>query len=49
VPLYVVLFFAPLTLPPPSGGSAAALVLGSLFTSPSLLGAFLLALVALRG
>jgi len=47
VPLYVVLFFAPLTLPPPSGGSAAALVLGSLFTSPSLLGAFLLALVAL--
>jgi hypothetical protein len=43
----VVLFFAPLTLPPPSGRPAAALVLGSLFTSPGLAGAFLLALVAL--
>ncbi|WP_432827964.1 MFS transporter [Dactylosporangium sp. CA-092794] len=49
VPLYVLLFFAPLRLPEPAGhgGSAAALVFGSLFTSPSLLGAFLLALVAL--
>ncbi|WP_425556664.1 MFS transporter [Dactylosporangium darangshiense] len=47
VPLYVALFFAPLTLPPPSGRSAAALVLGSLFTSPGLAGAFGLALVAL--
>jgi MFS family permease len=47
IPLYVVLFFAPLTLPPPSGRPAAALVLGSLFTSPGLAGAFLLALVAL--
>ncbi|MEV8512669.1 MFS transporter [Dactylosporangium sp. NPDC051484] len=49
VPLYVLLFFAPLHLPAPetATGPAAALVLGSLFTSPSLLGAFLLALVAL--
>lgn len=47
VPLYVLLFFAPLRLPPPSGRPAAALVLGSLFTSPSLLTAFLLALAAL--
>ncbi|MFG2039251.1 MFS transporter [Dactylosporangium sp. NPDC048998] len=49
VPLYVLLFFAPLRLPAPgtTTGPAAALVLGSLFTSPSLLGAFLLALLAL--
>lgn len=47
VPLYVVLFFAPLTLPPPDGRSATALVLGALFTTPSLLAAFLCALLAL--
>ncbi|MER7001889.1 MFS transporter [Dactylosporangium sp. NPDC000555] len=49
VPLYVLLFFAPLHLPAPetATGPAAALVLRSLFTTPSLLPAFLLALVAL--
>jgi MFS family permease len=47
VPLYVLLFFAPLTLPPPSGGSTTAMVLRSLVTTPGLLGAFLLAVLAL--
>ncbi|UWP84661.1 MFS transporter [Dactylosporangium fulvum] len=48
VPLYVLLFFAPLTLPPPSSErDALSLVLGSMFTEPGLLAAFLCALVAL--
>jgi len=52
VPLYVLLFFVPLTLPaaPASGGaggSVTALVLGALFTSPSLFAAFLCAVLAL--
>jgi MFS family permease len=47
VPLYVLLFFAPLTLPAPSDRPAVALVLDSLVSSPSLFGAFLLALLAL--
>jgi MFS family permease len=48
VPLYVLLFFAPLQLPEPrEGAGAATLVFGSLFTSPSLLTAFGLALLAL--
>nr|WP_246656153.1 MFS transporter [Dactylosporangium vinaceum] len=47
IPLYVLLFFAPVSLPAPQHKPAIEIVLGSLFTSPSLLGAFLLALVAL--
>ncbi|MDG6109202.1 MFS transporter [Dactylosporangium aurantiacum] len=47
VPLYVVLFFAPLSLPAPDGRSATALVFGAMFTTPSLLAAFLCALLAL--
>ncbi|WP_433085317.1 MFS transporter [Dactylosporangium sp. CA-052675] len=47
VPLYVLLFFAPIGLPEPRGRPALQIVLGSLFTSPGLLGAFLLAVVAL--
>lgn len=47
VPLYVLLFFAPIGLPAPRDRPALEIVLGSLFTSPGLLGAFLLALLAL--
>ncbi|MEU7872349.1 MFS transporter [Dactylosporangium sp. NPDC049140] len=47
VPLYVLLFFAPIGLPAPRDRPALEVVLGSLFTSPGLLGAFLLALLAL--
>ncbi|GAA0715011.1 hypothetical protein GCM10010199_15410 [Dactylosporangium roseum] len=48
VPLYVLLFFAPLTLPPPAAEhDALSLVLGSMFTEPGLLAAFLCALLAL--
>jgi MFS family permease len=54
VPLYVLLFFVPLTLPVPTaggsagaGGSVTGMVLGSFFTSPSLLAAFLCAVLAL--
>ena len=45
IPMYVVLFFTPLDLSPPESGnvSAAGLVLGGLFTSPSLAVAFLCA------
>ncbi|MFI5909048.1 MFS transporter [Dactylosporangium sp. NPDC051541] len=47
IPLYVLLFFAPVGLPAPENKPAIEIVLGSLFTSPSLLAAFLLAVVAL--
>ncbi|WP_442877621.1 MFS transporter [Dactylosporangium sp. AC04546] len=47
IPLYIVLFFVPVRLPEPEDRGGLGTVTDALFTEPSLLGAFLCAVVAL--